>query len=188
MRAEMRLRHYSPKTEQALCAFSFLYQRVLRIPMPWLTDLPRPARHRPLPTVLSKGEVRAVLAHMNGVPKLIASLLYGAGLRLLECARLRVKDIDFEGGQIIIRQGKGRKDRRTMLPLGLRGALAEQLRAARTLHEIDLASGAGSVALPNALGRKYPNAPRSWVWQLAFPATRQYRDAASGELRRHHLH
>ena len=232
MRAELRLRHYSPKTEQAylawvkrlvrahglhprllgephlraffdellkggaspsshqqaLCAFSFLYQRVLRMPMPWLIDLPRPARHRPLPTVLSKGEVHAVLGHMSGVPKLIASLLYGAGLRLLECARLRVKDIDFEYGQIIIRQGKGRKDRRTMLPNGLRGALADQLRAARTLHETDLASGAGSVALPDALSRKYPNAPKSWVWQWAFPATRQYRDAARGELRRHHLH
>ena len=232
MRAELRLRHYSPSTEQsyiswarrlvryhglhprvlgeqqlraffdamlkegaspsshqqALCALSFLYQRVLQIPLPWITDLERPKRHRPLPVVLTKDEVHAVLAQMSGVPKLVACLLYGLGLRLLECARLRVKDIDFNGGQIIVRQGKGRKDRRTMLPRGLRAALTEQLRDAQTLHQKDLAAGAGSVALPDALDRKYPSAPKSWPWQWVFPATRQYRDARTGELRRHHLH
>ena len=210
LRSELRLRHYSPSTEQAytawvrrliryhglhprvlqetLCALSFLYRRVLGIPMPWLTELPRPARHRPLPVVLSKAEVHAVLSHMTGVPKLIASLLYGSGLRLLECARLRVKDIDFEAAQIVVRHGNGRKDRRTLLPLGLRAALSSQLREARALHEADLARGAGSVALPEALARKYPSAPTSWNWQWVFPATRQYRDSSTGDLRRHHLH
>jgi integron integrase len=232
MRTELRLRHYSPSTEQsyiawvrrlvrfhglhprvlgephlraffdelvkggaspsshqqALCALSFLYQRVLRVPLPWITDLKRPKRLRPLPIVLSKDEVHAVLRQMCGVPKLVASLLYGTGMRLLECGRLRVKDIDFDGGQIVVRQGKGRKDRRTMLPLGLRAALTEQLRNAHRLHQTDLATGAGSVAMPDALSRKYPNAPKSWSWQWVFPATRQYRDGPTGELRRHHLH
>ena len=232
MRTELRLRHYSPSTEQsyiawakrlvrfhglhprllgephlraffddllkggaspsshqqALCALSFLYQQVLHIPLPWIANLRRPKHHRPLPVVLSKDEVHAVLRQMSGIPKLIASLLYGSGMRLLECARLRVKDIDFEAGQIIVRQGKGRKDRRTLLPLGLRAALTEQLRDARSTHEKDLATGTGNVALPDALSRKYPNAPKSWSWQWVFPATRQYRDTATRELRRHHLH
>jgi integron integrase len=232
MRAELRLRHYSPSTEQAyvawarrltrfhglhprllsephlraffdallkggarpsshqqaLCAFAFLYKRVLNIPFPWVRNLARPKRHRSLPVVLSKEEVRAVLEQLTGVPKLVACLLYGTGMRLLECVRLRVKDIDFEAGQIIVRQGKGRKDRRTMLPQGVRAALTEQLRAARRLHESDLATGAGSVALPNALSRKYPNAPKSWSWQWVFPATRQYCDRQTRETRRHHLH
>jgi integron integrase len=232
MRAELRLRHYSPSTEQsyiawtkrlirfhglhprvlgeshlraffddllkggaspsshqqALCTFSFLYKRVLNSPVPWVQDLVRPKRQRMLPVALSKEEVRAVLKHLTGVPKLIACLLYGSGMRLLECARLRVKDIDFDGGQIIVRQGKGRKDRRTMLPESVRAALTQQLRAVHRLHQTDLATGAGSVALPNALSRKYPNAAKSWPWQWVFPATRQYRDGATSELRRHHLH
>jgi integron integrase len=174
--------------QQALCALSFLYERVLRIPLPWIIGLRRPTQHRPLPIVLTKEEVHAVLSAMTGTPKLIASLLYGTGMRLLECARLRVKDVDFAAGHLVVRQGKGRKDRRTMLPMGLRTVLTEQLRAARKLHEADLSSGAGSVALPGALSKKYPSGPKSWPWQWVFPATRQYRDGPTGEYRRHHLH
>jgi integron integrase len=156
--------------------------------MPWLANLQRPKRMRPLPVVLSRDEVRSVLANMRGVPKLMAELLYGSGLRLLECARLRVKDVDFAGGYIVVRQGKGRKDRRTLLPAQLRSPLTRQLENVRQLHQSDLAKGAGGVALPGALSRKYTNASQSWPWQWLFPATRQYRHPESGRLVRHHLH
>jgi integron integrase len=118
----------------------------------------------------------------------MAGLLYGAGLRLLECACLRVKDVDFASAQILVRQGKGRKDRATLLPNNLREPLTAHLKNVQALHRADLANGAGSVVLPDALARKYPNASKSWPWQWLFPATRQYRDPQSGELRRHHLH
>jgi len=161
---------------------------VLNEPAPWIDNLVRPRQHRPLPVVLSKQEVRAILERMNGTPQLMAGLLYGAGLRLLECARLRVKDIDFASAQIVVRQGKGRKDRATLLPTNLRAPLTAHLKTVQALHRADLASGAGSVALPGALPRKLPNASRSWPWQWLFPATRHYRDRHTGELRRHHLH
>ena len=118
----------------------------------------------------------------------MAGLLYGSGLRLLECARLRIKDIDFAAAQILVRQGKGRKDRSTLLPANLRAPLIGHLKQVQALHRADIAIGAGSVALPGALARKLPNASKSWPWQWLFPATRLYRDRDTGELRRHHLH
>jgi len=173
---------------QALCAVRFLYKTVLGQTAPWIDGLTRPRNERPLPVVLTKEEVHAVLGRMSGTPKLMAGLLYGAGLRLLECARLRVKDIDFASGQILVRQGKGRKDRATLLPGRLRAPLMAHLERVRALHSADLAAGAGGVALPGALARKLPGASKAWPWQWFFPATRQYRDPVTGHLRRHHLH
>jgi integron integrase len=138
--------------------------------------------------VLTRDEVRAVVQRMSGVPRLMAVLLYGAGLRLLECARLRVKDVDFARNQITVRAGKGDKDRVTMLPASVKAALARHLEAVRTQHERDRAQGAGWVELPYALATKYPNAGREWPWQWVFPATRIYVHPASGQHRRHHLH
>jgi integron integrase len=173
---------------QAICALRFLYKCVLNEPAPWIDELVRPRQHRPLPVVLSKPEVHAILRRMSGTPKLMAGVLYGSGLRLLECARLRVKDIDFASAQILVRQGKGRKDRATLLPTNLRAPLTAHLKSVQALHRADLAVGLGSVALPNPLARKLPNASKSWPWQWLFPATRHYRDRDTGELRRHHLH
>jgi len=173
---------------QAICAVRFLFKCVLNEPAPWIDDLVRPRQQRPLPVVLSKPEVQTILQRMNGTPKLMAGLLYGSGLRLLECARLRVKDIDFASAQILVRQGKGRKDRSTVLPANLRGPLTAHLKKVQALHRADLAIGAGAVTLPGALVRKLPNASKSWPWQWLFPATRHYRDRDTGELRRHHLH
>ena len=174
--------------EQALCALLFLYREVLRISAPWFDELVRPPRRRRLPVVLTREEVRRVLARLTGAPQLMASLMYGSGLRLQECARLRVKDLDFGRNQIQVRGGKGGKDRVTLLPKPLRDGLREQLNATRALHRRDLQRGAGYVALPNAIRLKYPAAPREWLWQWVFPATRFYRDLDHGELRRHHLH
>lgn len=173
---------------QALCALIFLYQEVLRIPPPWIENLTRPKRGHRLPSVLSREEVRRVLSSMNGTPKLMASLLYGSGLRLSECARLRVKDIDLPAGTLLIRDGKGRKDRLTVLSERLRPPLREHLRQVQSAHEADVRAGAGYVELPGALTRKFPNADREWSWQWAFPATRQYKHPTSGKLYRHHLH
>jgi site-specific recombinase XerD len=138
--------------------------------------------------VLGREEVRAVLAELEGAPRLMAMLLYGAGLRLLECARLRVEDVDFATSIIMVRDGKGGKDRWTMLPGSVREQLAKHLMRVRTQHERDLAHGAGWVELPHAIGRKYPNAGREWAWQWVFPATRVYVDSAGGRRRWHHLH
>ena len=129
-----------------------------------------------------------MLGHLTGTPKLMASLLYGSGLRLLECAKLRVKDVDFAAGQIVVRDGKGRKDRITLLPGHVRQPLREHLRDVEQIHHRDLASGAGYVQLPDGLARKYPNASREWSWQWVFPATRHYAHPVSGLLHRHHLH
>jgi integron integrase len=174
--------------QQALCALRFLYKVVLGDSAPWLDGLVRPRRRRPLPVVLTKPEIRAILAGLTGTPKLMAALLYGAGLRLLECARLRVKDIDFASGQVLVRQGKGQKDRVTLLPAQLRVPLTEHLATVKAQHLADLAAGAGHVALPGALARKLTGASRSWPWQWVFPATRPYCDRQTGEWRRHHLH
>jgi integrase len=125
---------------------------------------------------------------MNGVPQLMAMLMYGAGLRLLECAQLRIKDLDFPAGEITVRRGKGGKDRRTLLPDRLRAPLQKHLRHVEEPHRADLSLGAGYVALPGALSTKYPNAAREWAWQWVFPATRCYRDTVTGQQRRHHLH
>jgi len=173
---------------QALAALLFLYREVVRVELPWLDELVRARRPRRLPVVLSRDEVCAVIAHLAGTPKLMACLLYGAGLRLLECARLRVKDIDFEASHIVVRAGKGDKDRITVLPRIVREPLRRHLERVRRLHERDVASGAGWVELPGSLGRKYPNAAREWAWQWVFPATRLYRDHETGQHRRHHLH
>jgi integron integrase len=173
---------------QALCARLFLYRDVLKTPVPWLADLVRPRRTQHLPVVLTREEVRAVLRRMQGVTWLMASLLYGSGLRLLECAKLRVKDVDFSGNHLVVRDGKGRKDRITLLPGLLRQPLREHLDAVERQHREDLACGAGYVELPGALAAKYPSAGQEWGWQWVFPATRLYRDVGSGQRRRHHLH
>jgi len=173
---------------QALSALLFLYRDVLEIDLPWLDGIVRAKRPARLPVVLTRDEIRAVLARLDGMPRLMACLLYGAGLRVLECCRLRVQDLDFGTNQIVVRGGKGDKDRVTMLPTVAKADLRRHLDAARIQHEDDLASGGGWVELPTALLRKYANAGREWVWQWVFPATRVYRDRLTGQVRRHHLH
>jgi integron integrase len=173
---------------QALSALLFLYRDVLGVDLPWLDGIVRAKRPARLPVVLTREEVRAVLARLDGVPRLMACLLYGAGLRVLECCRLRVQDLDFAANQIVVRGGKGDKDRVTMLPSLVKTDLARHLEEVRAQHQRDLAVGAGWVELPTALLRKYPNAGREWAWQWVFPATRIYRDRLTGQRRRHHLH
>jgi integron integrase len=173
---------------QALSALLFLYRDVLEMELPWLDGIVRAKRPVRLPVVLSRYEVRALLQRLDGTTRLMACLLYGAGLRVLECCRLRVQDVDFAANLIVVRSGKGDKDRVTMLPAIVKADLGPHLAAVRGQHRDDLAVGAGWVELPTALGRKYPNAGREWVWQWVFPATRTYRDRTTGQLRRHHLH
>ena len=173
---------------QALSALLFLYEHVLRLELPDLDGVARAKRPQRLPVVMSREEVRLVLERLAGSVRLAGLLMYGAGLRVMECAELRVKDVDLEIREIRLRDGKGRKDRVTMLPLAAVEPLRMQLTQVRALHERDLARGGGWVALPDALARKYPNAGREWGWQWVFPATRTYVDAASGQCRRHHLH
>jgi integron integrase len=173
---------------QALAALVFLYREVLGQDLPWLEELVRAKGPARLPVVLTRDEVRAVLCRMSGMPRLMATLLYGSGLRLLECCRLRVKDVDFGRNQIAVRRGKGDRDRATMLPAALKASLAEHLRSIREQHQRDLAGGAGWVELPDALVRKLPGAGRDWAWQWVFPATRIYVDRVTGQRRRHHLH
>src|SRR5436189_4212918 len=157
---------------QALNALLFLYREILGVELPWLDNVVRAKRPQHLPTVLTREEVRTVLEQLDRAPRLMALLLYGAGLRLLECCRLLIKDVDFATNQITIRDGKGSKDRVTMLPSAVKIDLARHVERARALHQRDLAAGAGWVELPWALGRKYPNAGREWAWQGVFPATR----------------
>jgi integron integrase len=171
---------------QAKAALLFLYQKVLKVEVDWLKDVVAAKQPQRLPTVLTIDEVRSLLAHMEGVPWLIASLLYGSGLRVLEACRLRVLDIDFGMRQIIVRNGKGAKDRVTMLPESLVEALKSQLELARLQHQRDCEQGGGDVYLPFALDRKYPNAEKEWKWQYAFPSGRLSRDPRSGAIRRHH--
>ncbi len=173
---------------QALSALLFLYREVLGVELPWLDEVVRAKRPQYLPVVLTRDEVRAVLQRLDGVPRLMAILLYGAGLRLLECCRLRVKDVDFATNQIVVRDGKGRKDRVTMLPAAVKGALAAHLERVHEQHRADLRQSAGWVELPGALALKYANAGREWGWQWVFPATRFYVDRVTGQRRRHHLH
>jgi len=173
---------------QARSALLFLYREVLGVELPWLDDVVRAKRPQYLPVVLTRDETRAVLQRRNGVPRVMALLLYGAGLRLLECCRLRVKDVDFATNQIVIRDGKGRKDRVTMLPAAVKTLLMTHIDHVRAQHQADLRRGAGWVELPGALLRKYPNAGREWAWQWVFPATRFYLDRLTGQRRRHHLH
>ena len=173
---------------QALSAVLFLYEVVLGQRIEWMRDIVRAQRPMRLPVVLSRREVATLLSHLRGPVWLMASLMYGAGLRLLESAELRVKDINFDRGELTIRDGKGGKDRVTMLPAALKGPLLDHLKRVKAQHEADVAAGRGSVALPGSLRAKYPHAPWDWAWQWVFPATRFYVDAASGERRRHHLH
>ena len=173
---------------QALNAILFVYRHVLDLNPGWIDNVVRAKRPQRLPVVLRKHEVKALLDAMEGVHWIMGHLLYGAGLRLLECLRLRVKDIDFSANHIVVREGKGNKDRLTMLPLSVKASLVAHLARIRELHQHDLAHGFGSVYLPDALHRKYPNAPKQWGWQWVFPATQISVDPRSGERRRHHLH
>ena len=158
--------HVAASTQnQALSALLFLYRDVLAVDLPWLDGIVRAKRPERLPVVLTRQEVRAVLQRLTGVPRLMAYLLYGAGLRVLECCRLRVQDLDFVRNQITVRGGKGDKDRVTMLPAAIKGDLARHLAVVHAQHEDDLARSTGWVELPTALARKYPNGGREWVWQ-----------------------
>lgn len=234
VRAELRLRHYSPRTEkayvgwvrryvlhhgtqhprdldaqhvteflthlateervsastqnQALAALLFLYVDVLRRPLAELEGLVRAKRPHRIPVVLTQGEVQRILSELDGPVHLVAGLLYGAGLRLLEAARLRVKDLDLERREIRVRDGKGRRDRVTPLPRSLVPELEQHLERVRRQHQADLAAGAGWVEIPDALRLKYPRAGQEWPWHWVFPATRRYLHPQTGEQRRHHLH
>jgi integron integrase len=172
---------------QALSALLFLYREVLQVQLPWLDGVIRAKRPARVPTVLSRDEVARLLARMDGRPWLLASLLYGAGLRLMEALRLRVKDVDFDRGEITVRDGKGSKDRHTMLPRSLAEPLRREVERARQLHQADLQEGFGNAWLPFALARKYPSAPREFGWQYVFPAPRRSRDPRDGCERRHHF-
>lgn len=171
---------------QALNAILFLYREVLKIALPWLEGIQRAKKPRHLPVVLTRQEVKRVLARLDGTVWLMAGLAYGAGLRLLECLRLRVKDLEFTRGEVLVRDGKGQKDRVTMLPRNLIDPLRTHLAKVHQLHEQDLAEGFGRVYLPFALDRKYPNADREWGWQYVFPSSRRSIDPRGGAERRHH--
>ena len=182
-------RQVSPATHrQALSALLFLYKEVLGIELPWLDAIGRPLVTRRLPTVLTPTEVGAVLACMDGETALLARLLYGTGMRLLEGVALRVKDVAFDQGAIVVREGKGAKDRVVMLPRSLEPALRDQLQRARLLWEADRASGHDGVYMPHALDAKLPRAGRSWAWHWVFPSPALSVDPRSGVERRHHLH
>jgi len=172
---------------QAKSALLFLYKEVLGTELPWLENVETAKRSQHLPVVLTRSEVAAVLSRMHGTNGLIARLLYGSGLRIMEAARLRVKDIDLERCEILVRDGKGAKDRVTMLPSSLVEPLRAHLVLIRELHLQDLAAGVPGVYLPFALERKYPNAPREWAWQYVFPSDRLSADPRSGLRRRHHV-
>jgi integron integrase len=172
---------------QALSALLFLYKEVLKVEVGWLTDVERAKRPQHIPVVLTRDEVRNVFAHLKGMPRLMSGLLYGSGLRLMECVRLRVKDVDFGLAHIVVRDGKGAKDRVTMLPINLASALERHLRKVKSQHEQDLEDGFGEVYLPHALERKDPGAARSWPWQFVFPSVRISTDPRSGQQRRHHV-
>lgn len=233
VRANMRLRHFSPRTEaayvdwirrfvrfhgtvhpselgarhvrdylrhlaverqvaastqsQARAALLFLYRDVLDQPLEELGDIPRARAPVRIPVVLTAAEVGAVLEGLTGVYRLIGILLYGGGMRLMECLSTRIKDVDLERRELRLRRGKGAKDRVTVIPEAAVALLRRHLESVRAVHVRDVASGSGRVALPYALGGKYPNAGRSWPWQWLFPARRHHRDHASGERRRHHI-
>jgi integron integrase len=161
---------------------------VLKIDPPWIDDLVRARQPKRLPTVLSRDEVRALLARLEGTVQLVVLLLYGTGMRILECLRLRVQDVDFDLGHITIRDGKGHKDRTTLLPSSCRDRPQDHLELVKALHDRDLADGFGRVHLPGALSRKYPHAAADWRWQYVFPAGSRGTDPRTNQTRRHHLH
>jgi len=179
--------HVAASTQnQALAALLFLYKEVLHTTLPWLDEIEYAKRPARLPVVFSPEEARAILAHVQGTAWLMASLLYGAGLRLMECCTLRVKDFDFDYHQIIVRDGKGSKDRRTILPDSLVEPLQNHLARVKVLHDNDLAQGYGNVALPHALARKYPHAVKEWKWQFAFPSAIRSPDRETQTMCRFH--
>lgn len=171
----------------ALSALLFLYRDVLKKELPYIDGIERARPSRRLPVVFTRPEVDSILSRIEGTHLLIASLLYGAGLRLMEAVRLRVKEVDFPRNQITVREGKGAKDRITMLPQSVTNALREHLERVRSLHRSDIKAGYGRVALPFALERKYPQADREWGWQYVFPANKRSIDPRSGIERRHHV-
>ncbi len=182
-------RQVSASTQnQAKAALLFLYRHALGVDLPWLDEVVQAKRSRRIPVVLSPVEVRSLLDRMEGTMALLARLLYGTGMRLMEGLRLRVKDVDFDRREIIVRDGKGGKDRVTMLPGRLAADLRGHLERVRALHERDLAEGFGAVLLPDAQARKSATAPRAWGWQWVFPSALRSADPRSGEVRRHHLH
>lgn len=181
--------HVSASTQtQALSALLFLYRKVLGRELADLGDIVRARPSTRVPVVMTPGEVRDVLAQMNGEVRLVASLLYGTGMRLMECLQLRVQDIDFRRNEIWIRSGKGGRDRVTMLPESLKPGLHDHLRHVKAVHARDLADGWGAVVLPAALDRKYPSAPTDWRWQWVFPQATRWRDPQTGQQGRHHVH
>src|SRR5438874_12553914 len=172
---------------QALSALLFLYKEVLKQEIGWLEGVERATQPARVPVVLTRDEVHKVFAHLNGTNRLMAGLLYGSGLRLMECVRLRVKDVDFAYAQITVRDAKGGKDRVTMLPIHLANRLQSHLSRAKAQHDQDLEDGFGNVYLPFALERKYPNAQREWAWQYVFASSRLAIDPRTGTKQRHHL-
>jgi len=172
---------------QALCALLFLYRHVLGREIGDLGEVIRARKPKRLPVVMTREEVKKVLANMTGDKWLMASLMYGAGLRLMECLRLRVQDIDFARNEILVRDGKGAKDRLTMLSESLKGPIKDHLKKVKTIHERDLADGWGRVQMPSAMDRKYPNAPRDWRWQWVFPQENRWRNTKTSEEGRHHI-
>jgi integron integrase len=182
-------RHVSPATHrQALSALLFLYAHVLKVELPWMQEIGRPQSVHRLPVVLTVDEVRRTLLAMDGVSRTIASLLYGTGMRIMEALRLRVKDVDFARGAIIVREAKGGKDRVVMLPESLVGALQQQLVHAKSIWSQDREDKRAGVELPFALARKYPRAAESWAWHWVFPQATLSRDPRSGVTRRHHFY
>src|SRR5215813_10399115 len=180
--------HVAAATQnQAFNALLFLYKQVLQIDFPRIDNVERAQRSRRLPVVFTKDEARAVISQMKGARRLIAGLLYGSGLRIMEAVRLRVKDIDFTCDAIMVRDAKGEKQRITILPQALKPRLRAQVEAVRKLHQLDLQRGYGEVYLPYALARKYPNAARDFIWQYVFPTEKFSRDPRSGKMRRHHV-
>ena len=173
---------------QALAALLFLYRHVIGCNVGDLGEVIRARKPERLPVVMTREEVKAVLANLTGEKRLMASLMYGAGLRLMECLRLRVQDIDFSRNEILVRDGKGAKDRITMLPESLNAPLQAHLKKVKAIHEKDLADGWGRVLLPDALDRKYPNAPKDWRWQWVFPQETRWKNTKTGEEGRHHVH
>lgn len=179
----------NPSTHRQMrCALAFLYREVLGVPPPSIDQLARPRKAPSVPHVLSHAEVESILGCMQGVPQLMAMLMYGSGLRVLECAQLRIRDIDFEASQVSVRRGNGRNARRTLLPNLVRAPLEQHLLRVEAQHRADLVAGAGHVGLPSELASSDPNVARDWAWQWVFPATRRSRDPATGQLRRPHLH
>jgi integron integrase len=180
-------RNVSASTQnQAKSALLFLYKEVLEIELPWLDNVTQAKASKRMPVVLNKPEVQTLLNRLDGTMWLIGSLLYGSGLRVMECLRLRVKDIDFVKREILVREGKGFKDRVTMLPAALIEPLKQHLLKVKQLHDEDLAAGFGEVFMPMALDKKYPGAGREWSWQYVFPSIKRSIDSANNQIRRHH--